>query len=208
MLWVKRFCRSCGRSSSGKSIAASAWARAAIRRTPQASVRRDRAPSIWRSAWRRWASVSAAIRSTRPSTSLRSSLPLSKARRVNSPASAGRRPGSAASASSAAAITARPPCRCSSAMSSPVKLRGPGSHSTRPRSMAAPERGSLSRAKAARRSGGRGPASASSAAPASGPETRTTATPARPGALESAKIVSPGVMARQPPRARRVSCPA
>ncbi len=33
------------------------------------------------------------------------------------------------------------------------------------------------------------------ARPASGPETRITATPARPGALESAKIVSPGVMA-------------
>ena len=35
---------------------------------------------------------------------------------------------------SRARITARLPCSCSSAMSSPVKLAGPGNHSTRPRS--------------------------------------------------------------------------
>ncbi len=53
---------------------------------------RPSAPSSWRSAWRRCASVSAATRSASPSTSARSSLPLSKARRVNSPGSASRRP--------------------------------------------------------------------------------------------------------------------
>ena len=46
-------------------------------------------PFNWRSAWRRCRSVSAWMRSSRPSASVRSSLPFSKARRVNSPGSAG-----------------------------------------------------------------------------------------------------------------------
>ena len=49
-------------------------------------------PFSWRNACRRCASVSASIRSARPSTSVRSSLPFSNARRVNSPGSAGRNP--------------------------------------------------------------------------------------------------------------------
>ena len=39
-------------------------------------------------------------------------------------------PAACASAANSAAITARPPCRCSSAMSSPVSLFGPGNQST------------------------------------------------------------------------------
>ena len=50
------------------------------------------APERTRSAWRRCASVSASIRSARPSTWARSSRPFSSARRVNSPGSASRRP--------------------------------------------------------------------------------------------------------------------
>ena len=52
-----------------------------------------RAPASWRKAWRRCASVSASIRSARPSTRLRSMRPFRKARRVNSPGGrAGTRP--------------------------------------------------------------------------------------------------------------------
>src|SRR3546814_1529606 len=142
------------------------------------------------------------MRSASPSTAVRSSLPLSKARRVNSPASAGRRPGSPASASNAAATTARPPCRCSSPRSSPVKLAGPGNHSSRPRSMAWPSRGSSRVRNVALRGGGSLiPPTARSAAPAAGPEMRTTATPARPGAVEGAKMVSAIIVAQAAVRA-------
>ena len=70
------------------STSASAW----ISRCRQVSARPPSRPFIWRNACRRWPCVSAATRSARPSTAVRSSLPFSKARRVNSPASAGRRP--------------------------------------------------------------------------------------------------------------------
>ena len=56
------------------------------------SARSPSSPLSWRYACRRCASVSAAIRSARPSTAVRSSRPFSNARRVNSPASAGRKP--------------------------------------------------------------------------------------------------------------------
>ena len=59
-----------------------------------------------------------------------------------------------------AAITARPPCNCSSAMSSPVSLFGPGNHSASASSMISPRRGSRSRASAAWRGAGMRPTSA------------------------------------------------
>jgi hypothetical protein len=108
-----------GRSSSGKSISASCWASSSRSRSAQPPYSVPRAPSSWRNAWRRCASVSAAIRSCTASASVRSIRPLRKARRVNSPGSAGLAP-SATSASATPARTARPPCRKNSAESSPV----------------------------------------------------------------------------------------
>ena len=87
-------------------------------------------PDTGASPGARCASVSAKTRSARPSTAVRSIRPFSNARRVNSPASAGRNPGSLPSSCCTAAIIARPPCRCSSTMSSPVSVFGPGNHST------------------------------------------------------------------------------
>ena len=49
------------------------------------------------------------------------------------------------SASSSAAMTARPPCTCSSSTSSPVKLAGAGNHRTRASSIASPVCGSRMR---------------------------------------------------------------
>src|SRR6476646_9553257 len=83
---------------------------------------------------------------------------------------------------------------CSSAMSSPVKLAGPGSQSASPRSSSSPVPGLLTLRKDAWRGGGGGPHSARIASPAPGPEMRITATPARPGPLASAQIVSHWVM--------------
>ena len=145
-------------------------------------------------AWRACASVSAATRSARPSTSVRSMRPFSKARRANSPGSASRTPLSEVSASITRPTTARPPWMCSSAMSSPVKLAGPGSQSASPRSSTSPVPGLLILRKLAWRGGGGGPQSWRSASPAPGPEMRMTATPARPGALASAQMVSRWVM--------------
>src|SRR5262245_11254706 len=105
--------------------------------------------------------------------------PFSNARRVNSPASAGRSPGNFPSAASSAAITARPPCTCSSAMSSPVSLLGAGNHSARPSSMTSVLAGSRTRTRLARRDAGTRPISCSSAKPARGPDTRITAIAAR-----------------------------
>ena len=81
-----------GRSSSGKSIAASRCARRRSSRSPQPRYSAPSAPSSWRNAWRRCASVSAAARSATASAWVRSSLPFRKARRVNSPGSARRSP--------------------------------------------------------------------------------------------------------------------
>ena len=63
--------------------------------------------------------------------------------------SAGRQPGTRASAASTAAITALPPCSCSSAMSSPVSLRGPANHSASAWSIVSPLAGSRTRASVA-----------------------------------------------------------
>ena len=78
---------------------------------------------------------------------------------MNSPASAGRKPSSLPSAASTAAMTARPPCTCSSAMSSPVSLFGPGNQSARASSMTSPLAGLRTRANAARRGCGMRPIS-------------------------------------------------
>ncbi len=89
--------RSFGTSaSSEKSMRASTNASASISRCRQLSARLPSRPFICRNACRRWPCVSAITRSARPSTAVRSSLPFSKARRVNSPASAGRKPSIAA----------------------------------------------------------------------------------------------------------------
>ena len=54
----------------------------------------------------------------------------------------------APSAPSIAAMTARPPCNCSSTTSSPVSLFGPGNHSASASSMISPDAGSRTRASA------------------------------------------------------------
>ena len=91
--------RSAGTSpSSEKSMPASTSASASISRPRQVSARSPSSPLSCRKACRRCASVSAAIRSARPSTAVRSSRPFSNARRVNSPASARRKPGRSAQA--------------------------------------------------------------------------------------------------------------
>ena len=92
-------------------------------------------------------------------------------------------------AASTPAITARPPCTCSSAMSSPVSLFGAGNHSTSPPSSTSPDCGSRTARSMATRGPGRPPAMRSSTSPAFGPEMRITATPARPWPLDNAKMV-------------------
>ena len=105
------------------STSASAW----ISRRRQSSARLPSAPSIWRSACRRWPCVSAITRSARPSTAVRSSFAVLEGA-AGEFAGLGRAQAvdAATSAASMAAITARPPCSCSSATSSPVSLRRPG----------------------------------------------------------------------------------
>ncbi len=147
-----------------------------------------------RADWR-CSSVSAESRSARPSASDRSIRPLAKARRVNSPGSAARRPGIAASTAKTAFTTPRPPCRWSSAVSSPVAVFGPGSHSTSARSSRLPA-SSCSVAATALRSTGNRPHTVRKASPAADPLTRTTAIAAGGAPLERANIVS--VMVSQP----------
>ncbi len=79
-------------SDSAKSIKASMSATALIKLDLQKSNCLCRSPSSWRRACRRCISVSAWIKSARPSTWVRSNFPLAKARLVNSPASAGLNP--------------------------------------------------------------------------------------------------------------------
>ena len=83
-------------------------------------------------------------------------------------------------------MTAGPPCRCSSATSSPVKECGAGNHSTSASSIGSSSL-PISRRSVATRGFGRARAvSAASAARASAPEMRTTATPDRPGGVANA----------------------
>ena len=114
-----------------------------------------------------------------------------RARRIRR-ASAGRRPGIFASAPTIPATTARPPVTCSSAISSPVKLRGATKRTTSARSSASPADGIAQSAPASRRGreSARLGASASSASAQAGPETRITAIAARPAPEARAKMVS------------------
>ena len=80
-------------------------------------------------------------------------------------------------------------------MSSPVSLRGAGEPKRRaPRRASRRSRGRGCGATRPCAFFGRGGANASITSPARGPDTRTTATPARPGALDSAKIVGASSM--------------
>ena len=138
------------------------------------SARSPSRPFICRYACRRCASVSAPIRSARPSTAVRSSLPFSKARRVNSPASAGRKP------SIGRAAEHRGDDRAAA-----VKLQlghvlaGLAVRPGKPQRQRLVDHfaaaGSRTRARPARRGSGTLPDSALSASPARGPEKRTTA---------------------------------
>ncbi len=102
-----------------------------------------------------------------PSTCARSSLSWSNARRVNSPGSARRNPCCTDSAASVAAMTAGPPCRCSSATSSPVKECGAGNHSTSASSIGSSSLPTRRRSVATRGFGSARSVSAASAARAS-----------------------------------------
>jgi hypothetical protein len=135
---------------------------------------------------RRWAAVSAAIRSATPSAAVRSSLPWTKARRVNSPASAGARarPGlrprprprrarrAGAVGAVLAGVAARPGTRAPGAVRAPRRFR-----------VAQP----LSEAT---RGGGSDPAKRRTTSPAPAPDKRITATAARPAPVARAKITS------------------
>ena len=81
-----------GNSSSAKSIIASRWASNRAIFSRQNPTGRLSWPAIWAVAWRRCREVSASIRSASPSAAVISILPLSRARRVNSPGSAARNP--------------------------------------------------------------------------------------------------------------------
>ena len=109
-----------GRSSSGKSIAASKWARQGKSLSRQELYKSPSTPRDCSNAWRLCASVSASIRSISPSASVKSILPASTARRVNSPGSAIRRPSKRFKISKIRWRTAVPPWRWSSTTSSPV----------------------------------------------------------------------------------------
>ena len=176
-------------SSSAKFSSASAPAISVSSWPCHAATARDTCPLAMPSACTRWLSVSAASKSAKPSASARSIRPFTNARRVNSPASARRNPGISASAASTAITTARPPCRWSSAKSSPVAVAGPGNQRINARSSGSPTL-VLSSASVARRAAGNRPASACNAAPACAPLTRTTAIAAGGIPLDRAKIVS------------------
>ena len=177
-------------SSSEKSSSASVSAdneRSSVRHT---STARLNPPPTIAFAARRCHSVSADRRSAKPSASFKSIRPLRNARRVNSPGSARRNPIMPANAFSTARTTARPPCRCSSARSSPLALSGPGKTITKARSSASPLSGCRSSASDALRGIGTRPASVCTATNAAGPLIRTIAIAAGGTPLDSAKIVS------------------
>ncbi len=162
-------------------------ARSAIRRTIFAS-----APSACRNACRRCAAVSASIRSARPSTPVKSSLPFSKARRANSPGSASLQPSILPTA--AKHTGHHRPAAVHLQLGHVLAGLALGRRGT---TAPAPVQ-HLAAAADARRCGTRPSAASASAppsarctTPAAGPDTRITATPARPCPLDSAKMVSP-----------------
>ena len=110
-------------SSSGKSSVASTSMRSATSWSRRPLTSAEKAPLSERPAERAAASVLASIRSLTASACARSSLSLRKARSVNSPGSARRRPMAAPASrqrASSSCSTTGPPCACSSSTSSPV----------------------------------------------------------------------------------------
>ena len=110
-------------SSSGKSINASTCATTPIKFSLSASLWSPSLPCICSCAARIARSVWAEMRSMIASAWVRSILPFSKARRLNSPGSAERAPHSN-SRSRTRLVTSTPPWQASSTTSSPVKLLG------------------------------------------------------------------------------------
>ena len=98
-----------GTSSSEKSIVTSIKDAALTRFARQSSTRRPSWPANTFCACRRCDSVSASIRSARPSTCTKSILPFSKLRRVNSPGSAIRHKPMVTSSCETALTTAKLP---------------------------------------------------------------------------------------------------
>mmetsp|Transcript_7219 Transcript_7219/g.29989 ORF Transcript_7219/g.29989 Transcript_7219/m.29989 type:complete len:315 (+) Transcript_7219:746-1690(+) len=193
--------RTCGTSpstSSPKSTHASTAARTEASSSRHRAYRRSSAPDSTESAWRRWRDVVAASRSARPSTWVSPRRPAAKARRENSPLSAGRKPGNAASVSRTPSTTALEPWQWSSTTSSPVNDLGARKYKTRASSRTSRVAGSRSVRTDARRGSGSGfersPPSAESRrrrpSAARGPESRMTATPETPRPDDRAKIVS------------------
>ncbi|MCY1286884.1 hypothetical protein D9M69_369840 [compost metagenome] len=128
-------------SSSGKSSVASTSMRRWITLSTSLRIALENSPSIERAAERAAASVLASIRSATASAWARSSLSLRKARRVNSPGSARRRPMLSPACRqrvSSICITTGPPWPCNSSTSSPVYELGAGKYSARPWSMTLP----------------------------------------------------------------------
>jgi hypothetical protein len=171
---------SVGTSSSAKSMVASRSASAADEGPRQRSHARPSAPERTRCAWRRCASVSASIRSARPSTCARSRRPFSSARRVNSPGSARRNPRHRAQLRRTAATT-----RATVEVEFDHGFAGEagafGEYQNQRFVEVAPP--SRRRRTVARRGGGRAAPAHDGGNGACGPEIRITATPARPRAV-------------------------
>ena len=140
-------------SSSGKSSVASTNRRRRTKPSRSWSTSREKSPASERTALRAAASVLASIKSAIASACTRSILSLRKARSLNSPACARRRPGrqawplsslssfslaSSRQRASSSCSTTGPPWACSSNTSSPVKECGAGKYRASPWSMGAP----------------------------------------------------------------------
>ncbi|MNN20426.1 hypothetical protein D3C81_1337050 [compost metagenome] len=128
-------------SSSGKSSVASTSMRRWMTFSTSAWMAFENSPSMERAAERAAASVLASMRSATASAWARSSLSFRKARRVNSPGSATRRPISRPDSrqrDSSICMTTGPPWPCSSSTSSPVYEFGAGKYSARPWSITPP----------------------------------------------------------------------
>ena len=174
--------------SSTKSMAASTCTRRRSRVAAMASTRCENTPSSDRRAARAARRSAAAIRSATASAWTRSSLPLRKARWLNSPGPAWRAPSSQQRSTSRRSSTGLP-WACSSTTSSPVKLCGPGNASTRPSSITSPA-ASVKVARRARRGSSDCPHRCRAICKACGPDSRTMPTPPAPGAVAIAAMVS------------------
>ena len=135
------------------------------------------------------APVRASIRSATASACSRSMRPLTTARRLNSPGSAGRAP-AATHAANTDAGTTRPPCVHSSSTSSPVYELGAGKNVASASSSCTPSTGCLSATRVATRGTSSPAPSALATARAFAPLTRSRASAPRPSAVATATIVS------------------